>query len=49
MGKLIATWRALDVMVVSADLPDYELKTMAQELGINVSVEDAPEMAEQQA
>jgi len=49
MGKLITTWRALDVMVVSADLPDYEMKTMAQELGINVSVEDAPEMAESAA
>lgn len=46
MTKLIATWRALDVTVVSADLPDYELKTMAQELGIHVSVEDAPEMME---
>ena len=46
MGKLINTWRDLDVTVVSADLPDYELKTMAQELGINISVEDAPEMAE---
>jgi len=46
MGKLITTWRALDVMVVSVDLPDYEMKTMAQQLGINVSVEDAPEIAE---
>jgi len=46
MGKLITTWRAMDVMVISADLPDYELKTMAQELGINISVEDAPEMVE---
>lgn len=46
MGKLIETWRALDVMVVSADLPDYEMKTMAQELGINVSVEDSPEFVE---
>jgi len=46
MGKLINTWRGLDVTVISADLPDYELKTMAQELGINISVEDPPELAE---
>ena len=49
MGKLIETWRALDVTVVSADLPDYEMKSMAQELGINVSLEDSPEMAEKLA
>jgi EAL domain-containing protein (putative c-di-GMP-specific phosphodiesterase class I) len=46
MQKLITTWRALDVMVISVDLPDYEMKTMAQELGITISVEDAPEMGE---
>ncbi len=46
MRKLITTWRGLDVQIVSADLPDYDLKTMAQELGIHVSVEDAPEMVE---
>ncbi|UTW55754.1 hypothetical protein [Kordiimonas sp. SCSIO 12610] len=43
MGKLVATWQAMNVGVISADLPDYELKTMAQELGISISVEDAPE------
>lgn len=49
MGKLINSWRALDVSVVSVDLPDYEMKTMAQELGINISVEDSPEQMEQLA
>jgi len=43
MSQLVATWQAMDVRVVSADLPDYELKTLAQELGITVSVEDPPE------
>jgi len=49
MGKLVKTWRDLDVMVVSADLPDYEMKTMAQELGISVSVEDSAELGEKLA
>jgi EAL domain-containing protein (putative c-di-GMP-specific phosphodiesterase class I) len=49
MGKLIETWRALNVTVVAVDLPDYELKTMAQELGVSVTVEDAPEMLAVQA
>jgi EAL domain-containing protein (putative c-di-GMP-specific phosphodiesterase class I) len=43
MGKLVQTWQAMNVGVISVDLPDYELKTMAQELGISISVEDAPE------
>ena len=49
MGKLIKTWRSLGVVVLSVDLPDYEMKTIAQELGISVSVEDAPEAAEELA
>jgi EAL domain-containing protein (putative c-di-GMP-specific phosphodiesterase class I) len=47
MSKLIETWRGLDVTVVAADLPDYELKTLAQELGVTVTVEDSPELSEQ--
>lgn len=43
MTQLVTTWQAMNVRVVSADLPDYELKTLAQELGITVAVEDAPE------
>lgn len=46
MGQLIETWRTMDVTVVAIDLPDYELKTMAQELGVTVTVEDSPELAE---
>lgn len=44
MSQLVATWQAMNVRVVSADLPDYAMKTLAQELGITVAVEDAPEM-----
>ncbi|NVJ97483.1 MAG: EAL domain-containing protein [Alphaproteobacteria bacterium] len=44
MSQLVATWQAMNVRVVSADLPDYDMKTLAQELGITVAVEDAPEM-----
>ena len=43
MRKLVETWKAMNVGVISVDLPDYELKTMAQELGISISVEDAPD------
>ncbi|MEX0300691.1 MAG: EAL domain-containing protein [Kordiimonas sp.] len=46
MEKLIAVWRSLDVGVLSADLPDYEMKSLAQELGITVTVEDSPEQME---
>ncbi len=40
MEKLVKTWDGLGVGVLSCDLPDYELKTMAQEMGITVTVED---------
>ena len=43
MSQLVATWQAMNVRVVSADLPDYDMKTLAQELGITIAVEDAPE------
>ncbi|WP_191251291.1 hypothetical protein [Kordiimonas sediminis] len=40
MAKLVETWKALNVQVLSADLPNYEMKTLAQQLGISVSVAD---------
>jgi len=49
MSKLVETWKALNVGVLSADLPTYELKTTAQELGITISVEDSAEMQEANA
>lgn len=41
MTKLIETWKERDVQVISADLPDYELKTLAMQLGITFALEDA--------
>lgn len=43
MRKLIATWRERLVNVISADLPDYEMKSLAQKLGITIALEDPPE------
>lgn len=40
MTKLITTWEAMNVRVIAADLPTYELKTLAQKLGITCSLED---------
>ena len=41
MIKLVETWGTRDVRVISADLPDYELKTLAMQLGITFALEDA--------
>jgi len=46
MEQLIAVWRNMQVGVLSADLPDYEMKTLAHELGIHITVEDSPEQLE---
>lgn len=43
MSRLVITWQAMNVLVVSADLPDYRMKSLAQELGITVALEDAAE------
>ncbi len=43
MSRLIITWQAMNVQVVSADLPDYRMKSLAHELGITVALEDAVE------
>ncbi len=41
MEKLVETWRYRDVGVLSCDLPDYDMKVLAQEMGIHIAVEDA--------
>ncbi|MCG8493759.1 MAG: hypothetical protein MI743_19225, partial [Sneathiellales bacterium] len=41
MEKLIGTWGDLGVGVLSCDLPDYEMKTLAHEIGIKIAVEDS--------
>lgn len=40
MEQLIDTWDGLGVGVLSCDLPDYEMKTLAHEIGIKIAVED---------
>lgn len=47
MLKLIETWKKLNVQVMSCDLPDYDLKAMAQEIGITHALEDRPDEDEQ--
>lgn len=46
MIKLIKNWQEMNVRVISADLPTYELKTLAQQLGIAFAAEDTPEALE---
>ena len=42
MAGLVDAWQKTNVGVVAADLGDDRLKTVAQELGIPMSLQDPP-------